>query len=180
MAKPKCVILDAGPVIALHSAGVWDQFCDRYDVVISEIVADDEALWHSRDEVTGARITINLREDEAKGLVAIEAATTGELLSLTSRFDDVFVGGLHDGELEALALLVERQDFEETIFCAGDGAAIQAAVMVGMDERCDSLESMLDSIGLSKTLDWPFTKEFHDRHRREGLDNRLSGLGLRS
>lgn len=179
MAKPKCVLLDAGPVIALHQAGVWEQFCDRYDVVVSEIVADDEALWHSRDDVTGARATICLRDAEATGLITIEAATTGELLSLTTRFDDVFAGGLHDGELEALALLVERQDFEDTIFCAGDGAAIQAAVMVGMDERCDSLEALLDSVGLSKKLGWPFTKEFHDQHRREGLDNRLSGLGLR-
>lgn len=179
MAKPKCVLLDAGPVIALHSAGIWEQFCDRYEVVVSEIVASDEALWHSRDEVTGDRAVIDLREAQAQGLVVIQAATTGELLSLTSRFDTVFAGGLHDGELEALALLCERSDFEHTIFCAGDGAAIQAAVMVGMDERCDSLESLLDSVGLSQRLEWPFTREFHDQHRREGLDNRLSGLGLR-
>lgn len=147
--------------------------------MVSEIVADNEALWHSKDEVTNARNIISLRDAEAKGLISIEAASTGELHSLTSRFDDVFSRGLHEGELEALALLVERQDFEQTIFCAGDGAAIQAAVMLGMDERSRSLEALLESIGLSKKLDWPFTKAFHEQHRREGLDNRLSGLGLR-
>lgn len=147
--------------------------------MVSEIVADDEALWHSRDEVTGARTTISLRDAEAQGLISIEAASTGELLSLTSRFDDVFARGLHDGELEALALLAERQDFGETIFCAGDGAAIQAAAMLGMDERSDSLEALLEVVGLSKKLDWPLTKAFHHKHRRDGLENRLSGLGLR-
>lgn len=94
MAKPKCVLLDAGPVIALHYAGVWEQFCKRYDVVVPEIVADNGALWHSKDEVTSARNIINLRDAKAKGLISIEAASTGELHSLTSRFDDVFARGL--------------------------------------------------------------------------------------
>lgn len=179
MAKPKCILLDAGPVIALHQTGVWGEFCGRYDVIVAETVADDEALWHSKDELTGARTAIRLRDDEAAGLIAIEGASSTELLAVTSRFDDVFAGGLHEGELEALALLVERGGFEDTVFCAGDGAAIQAAVMIGLDERCESLESLLKSAGLSKSLEWPFTAEFYERHRREGLDNRLNGLGLR-
>ncbi|MDY0340545.1 MAG: hypothetical protein RBS17_04970 [Coriobacteriia bacterium] len=178
MSKPKCVLLDAGPIIALHAGEVWTVFCERFDVVVPETVADNEALWHSKDEVTGARTTINLRADEDSGRLRIESATSSELLGLAARFDDAFATGLHEGELEGLALLTERDTFEDTIFCAGDGAAIQAAVMVGLDERCESLEALLESVGLVKPLEWPFTRGFHDRHRREGLDNRLSGLGL--
>ncbi|MGV8083955.1 MAG: hypothetical protein AB2L09_10040 [Coriobacteriia bacterium] len=179
MAKPKCVLLDAGPVIALHSLGVWREFCQKYDVIVSETVADNEALWHSRDEVTGAHSTIRLRDSEKAGLLTIEAASTNELLALAERFDDSFIGGLHEGEIEALALLAERDAFSETVFCAGDGAAIQAAVMIGLDERSISLERLLESVGLSKTLEWQFTDRFYERHRRQGLDNRISGLGLR-
>ena len=178
MPKPKCVLLDAGPVIALHAAEVWTQFCERFDVVVPETVADDEALWHSKDDVTGSRTTIDLRSDEKCGRIRIEGATSSELLGLIARFDDSFAAGLHDGELEGLALLTERESFEETSFCAGDGAAIQAAVMVGLDERSASLEELLDSVGLTKPLERPFTRGFYDRHRQEGLDNRISGLGL--
>jgi len=178
MSKAKCVLLDAGPIIALHAAGVWTQFCERFDVVVPETVADDEAQWHSRDEVTGSRTTIDLRADESGGRIRIEGASSSELLGLTARFDDAFAAGLHEGELEGLALLTERDSFEDTSFCAGDGVAIQAAVMVGLDERSASLEALLDSVGLTKPLEWPFTQGFYDRHRREGLDNRLSGLGL--
>ena len=178
MAKPKCVLLDAGPIIALHATGVWSKFCERFDVVVPETVADDEALWHSKDEVTGARAAIDLRADEGSGRIRIEGASSSELLGLVGRFDDAFAAGLHEGELEGLALLTGRDTLEDAFFCAGDGAAIQAAVMVGLDERSDSLEALLDSVGLAKTLDWPYTRAFHDRHRRQGLDNKLSGMGL--
>ena len=32
MPRPRCVLLDAGPVIFLHARGVWAQFCETYEV----------------------------------------------------------------------------------------------------------------------------------------------------
>lgn len=178
MSRPQCILLDAGPVIALHAVGAWNLFCNKFDVVVPETVADDEALWHSPDEVTGSRLNINLRADERAGKVRIDSATSSEMLRLVDRFDDSFSQRLHAGELEGLALLAERESYVTTAFCAGDAAAIQAAVMAGLDERTYSLERLLDSVGLTKRLEWQYSQEFFENHRRIGLDNRMSGLGF--
>ena len=51
--KPKYVLLDAGPIIGLHAAGVWREFLYKYEVVVPETVKQNEALFHSEDPLTG-------------------------------------------------------------------------------------------------------------------------------
>ncbi|MBU2601720.1 MAG: hypothetical protein KKA32_06065 [Actinobacteria bacterium] len=179
MAKPKFVLLDAGPVIALHEAKAWTQFCTRYDVVVPESVVMDEALWHSRDATTGFRETIDVKRDAEAGRVRVVSADSDELTQVARRFSAGFIDALHEGELEALAILSCNEHFSECAFCSGDGAAIQAAAMAGLAERCVALETLLDGAGLKKPVTWAFTAEFSRQHRDRGLENLITGFGMR-
>ena len=132
MVRPQCILLDAGPVIFLHERGVWLRFCEVFDVVIPEIVADDEALFHSRDELTGAARAINVRAEEAAGRVTAVAATASEFGALLSGFSDDFAMGLHEGELEGLAPLTAPGSLHHCALGTGEGAGVRAGRWRGL------------------------------------------------
>lgn len=174
--RPRCLILDAGPIIALHEHGVWFDFCERFEVVVPRIVFESEVLFHSRDEATGFSATITLTTDVAEGRIVVGSASLVQLAAVADVFSEALE--LHDGELEALALLTLDEAFEEHVFCTADGAAIQGACLLGIGERCESLEGLLEAVGLRKSLSWRFTREFMAKNKREGGERRIVGHGL--
>lgn len=97
---------------------------------------------------------------------------------MLGRFADDFATALHVGEVEGIALLTQRDDLDEHVFCTGDGGAIQAAVMAGLGERCLPLEELLESAGLRQDVPRILSREFFETHRRAGAANRLSGFGF--
>ena len=171
------MILDAGPIIGLHELGAWKTFLDRYEVVVPQLVLDDEALFHSKDAATGHSEPIALAADVKTGRVLVAAASLTAISRVASRFTDALE--LHDGELEALALLTQDESYLRHVFCSADGAAIEGACMLGLTDRCLSLEGLLDMVGLGRKVPWRFTKEFTERHKREGGERAVSGFGLR-
>jgi hypothetical protein len=177
-AKPRCVLLDATPIIALHATDAWGPFIAAYDVVVPEIVATNEALFHSRDGLTGFSHPIDLAADIENGRIITASATTEDLLRLNELLDGTF--DIHDGEREALALMLCREEYEEIVFCCGDRAAVYVACIIGCGERCLSLEELLQLAGQSRTLNHPMTKAFMDTHTRQGSEYRITGVGLRS
>jgi hypothetical protein len=170
------LILDAGPVIGLHELGVWNEFLARYQVVLPQSVLDDEALFHSADAASGMRQPIDLVGHVASGDLTVASADSGDLLAVASRFSAAIE--LHAGELEALALLTLHGEFADHVFCSADGAAIEAACMVGLSDRCDSLEELLALAGLGRPVKWRFSKDFVERHKREGGSRAVTGYGL--
>jgi hypothetical protein len=163
-------------VIGLHELGAWDAFLARYEVVLPQSVIDDEALFHSADAESGRHQRIDLASHVASGKVAVASADSGDLVAVASRFSAAI--DLHAGELEALALLTLHEGFAEHVFCSADGAAIEAACMVGLSDRCESLEELLALAGLSKPVQWRFSKDFMERHKREGGARAVTGYGL--
>jgi hypothetical protein len=174
--KPRCLILDAGPVIGLHELGLWDTFVGRYDVVLPQLVVDNEALFHSRDTDSGFSQPIDLAADVMAGRVAVASASLSSLSRVASRFTDAIE--LHDGELEALALLTLDDGYADHVFCSADGAAIEGACMLGLTDRCESLETLLAAAGLSRSVEWRFGRGFMEQHKREGGTRAITGFGL--
>ena len=89
------------------------------------------------------------------------------------------VNGLADAQsLAAWALLTLHEEFAEHVFCSADGAAIEAACMVGLSDRCDSLEKLLALAGLGRPVHRRFSQDFMERHKREGGSRAVTGYGL--
>jgi hypothetical protein len=173
--KPRCLVLDAGPVIGLHELGIWVPFVNRYEVVMPQIVVDDEAFFHSADAATGQRKIIDLSSDVAAGRVTVASVDLETVARVAKRFSAAIE--LHAGELEALTILTVVPGFEEHVFCTGDGAAIQAACLLGLAERCESVEALLDFAGLRRQVPWHLSKRFMDEHKREGAVRAVTGFG---
>jgi len=144
-------------------------------VVVPQLVLDDEALFHSKDAITGLSQPIDLAGDVGAGRVLVAAASLTTISRVASRFTDAIE--LHDGELEALALLTQDEDYDEHVFCSADGAAIEGACMLGLTDRCMSLEELLGMVGLGRQVPWRFTKGFAERHKSEGGERAITGFG---
>ena len=119
------MILDAGPIIGLHELGAWKAFLERCEVVAPQLVLDDEALFHSKDAAAEHSEPMDLAADVGTGRVLVAAASLTAISRVASRFTDVIE--LHDGELEALALLTQDESYLGHVFCSADGAAIEGA-----------------------------------------------------
>jgi len=174
--KPKCVLLDANIIIETHNLGVWGVLVDTLELVVSSIVAREEALFYVNGELPQA---INLERLISEGKIAEIQATAEQIYSMIGYFDRNFIEGLHEGETEALAL-VKANSVGEALYCTGDAIAIQALAMLGHSETGISLESLLKQFGLQKQLDKQFTAKFFRTNIEFGRENRITGRGLRS
>lgn len=100
-----------------------------------------------------------------------------EMSRTIQKFDHLFVKGLHQGEIEALAYL--RSNKKAGIsFSTGDKMALQAAAMLDIAYLVVSLEEILSSIGFQKPIDHQFTKSYCDRYLDKGHQNKILGRGL--
>ncbi len=175
--KPKCVLLDADIIIDAYQLGVWQKLTEQFELLVPSIVIHDEALFFSH-RTGGQHEDINLRSQVADAKITELTATSEELASIFGIFDRVFIETLHPGETEALALLKANRA-GEACFCTGDGCAIQALAMIGMSERGISMEKLLASIGLRKSLKRQLTENFFKQHRTTGQEKRITCEGLR-
>lgn len=174
--KQTYLLLDADVVIETYTLGIWQTLIERCKVLLPSIVVHDEALFFQRD-INGIPQEINLPMLVDADKVIEVAATTEEIIAFRALFDRVFIETLHDGEVEALALLNVGKVFGG-LFCTGDARAIQALAMAGMSERGISLETLLKSIGLSRRLRKQFTGRFFKQNLVTGQMNRITGQGL--
>jgi hypothetical protein len=175
--RPKCVLLDAMIIITAHEKGIWLSLIEAFEIVVSSIIARDEALFYSEKE-GGIPKAIDLPKLTADGKITELAATVEELKRLSNIFDPIFIEGLHAGESEALALLLAGKA-GEALFCTSDAKAIQALAMIGLSEQGISFERLIKTSGLSRDLPDHFGEYFFKRNIRSGQENRLTGAGMR-
>ncbi|HAL30351.1 MAG TPA: hypothetical protein DCP20_06510 [Coriobacteriia bacterium] len=156
MTRQRCVLLDAMVVIHLHQLGVWADFISKYDVTLPETVVS-EAAYHSADELTGNHVAIDLAGDIDSGRITVLSATQHDLLDVGARLPSWLI--IDPGETEAIALLSKDPDLEDCLFCTADQAAVKASVMLGIGERCSSLQHLLSGVGMTKSLPHHYTDD---------------------
>lgn len=148
MQQPRSLLLDADIVIKAYQLGIWDSLKRRCRIAVVAIVAYQEAKYFKSGRGTQQ---IRLSEQVAGREVCCLEATAEELICAVADFASAFTDALHDGEKEALALLVGGR-FPEYSFCTGDINAIQAAGMLGVDSHLVSFETLIKELGLGTSL----------------------------
>lgn len=164
-------------VITAHQEGIWLPLIEAFEIIVPSIIARDEVFFYS-EKLRGIPKEINLPDLAADGKITELAATVEELRSLSDLFDTVFLEGLHEGESEALALLLSGKT-KEAYFCSSDAKAIQALAMIGLSEQGVSFEELIKASGLRPLSDHHYSENFFKRNIKTGQENRITGTGMR-
>jgi hypothetical protein len=173
--RPRLLLLDANAVFAAFGHGAWEGLCAAYEIVVPATVVRTEAIFYVSRE-TGRRVGLDLAGEAAAGRIVEVTASPAEIAAVLSRFDASFRKRLDDGEAEAIALLVARD--ENMRFVSADASAIEAVAMLGMAERAVCLADALRMCGLERRLPRQHGPEFLREHIQEGLRRFVTGEGL--
>jgi hypothetical protein len=174
-ARPRLLLLDAGVIFAALRFDVWEAPVAAYECVVPSVVVRVEAIFYVTRE--NQRIEIDLPAEVDRGRIREAIMSAAEVEAVHKRFTPDFRERLHEGELEALAYLLDKPG-EEIVFVSADGPAIQAVAMLDPDCRVLSLAEVLDRCGYAKPLPERFARDFVKRHVGEGSVRRIQGRGL--
>ena len=174
MTKSRFLLLDANVVIRVFEMGLWDAVASRCDLVLPSLVVRESDFFV---DACGVERPIDLRHDIDAGRITVMAATVEEMQEYRARFDDLYLQRLHDGETEALILCGRLGD--DCRLCSADAVVFRVLALLDRREQGVSLQELLDEIGLSRAVTRPFTKAFREAKHRDGVNDRLAGIGLR-
>lgn len=172
--KPKLLLLDANVVIECYRVSVWDHLLEVADIVVPSIIAHDEAFYSQNGKiVTPINLPLLIKQNK------IQEMTAGidDFIFVKETLNKFPLTELHDGEIEALAIMQSEQ-LDEYRFSSGDKTAIHAMCVLGLSECGISLEDILKEYGLQKKLEWEFTQEYFKQHVDQGAAIRLQNLNF--
>jgi len=172
MKKFQFLLLDAGPIIKLFELGVWDEFIARCDVTVSRTVAE-EAKYASLEFEC---IRVNLDDYEKQNSIKIVDVELSNVKAFHGKFDLQYKAIIHPGEKEMLAFLYDSS--ESWRVCAADKAVFRVLGLLGKAEQGISLEEVLRQVGLSKPLEWQYTKKFREMYTKLGQKDFIQGKGF--
>ncbi|MGD8787064.1 MAG: hypothetical protein PVJ60_06545, partial [Phycisphaerales bacterium] len=120
-------------------------------------------------------IRVNLDDYEEKELIKIFDSEPSVYKVFYERFDQVYKSIIHHGEKETLAFLYDSS--ENWLVCAADKAVFRVLGLLGKAEQGISLEEILEQIGLSKPLEWQYTKKFREMYTKLGQQDFFQDQG---
>lgn len=176
--RPSCVLLDANVVIRAHELGVWEWLTRVFHVEVPSIVVRSEALHYHPLRQPRKKVPIDLPAQVQSGTVKELVGTAEDIARVLSAFDPSFVGGIHAGETEGLALILTGAAGDAQ-FCSGDALAIQALAMLGLAKRAVSFETLLGGKKTVVPLEPQCTEDYLRRNLDIGREKRITGAGLR-
>ncbi len=175
MSRSRLVILDANIVIYLHQIGIWSYVVDRCEIVLSRIVADQEALFY---EIDDERHEIDLSTDVAANRVRVVDVLVSDVVKFRSQFDALYLEGLHAGETESLVYLALNAQADASV-CSSDKIVFRVLPHLGLADRGISLEELLAKVGLGRSLPYMYSRAFREQWTRRGEQDWIVGIGTR-
>ena len=175
--RPNCVLLDANVVITAHELGVWEWLVRVFHVRVPSIVVRGEALHYHPLRQPKEKVPIDLPAQVQSGTIDELVGTAEGIARVLSAFDPSFVGGIHAGEAEGLALVLTGATGDAQ-FCSGDALAIQALAMLGLAERAVSFEALLGGKKTVVPLEAQCTEDYLRRNLDIGRERRITGMGM--
>lgn len=177
MPRLKLLLLDACIVIGLHELGVWDTLISQCDITLTRTVADDEVvLW---EDESGGRQYIDrqkFQDDIKAGRINCIDVPLSMIEAFKEKFDLSYLDRLDAGEAESLAFLCASK--EEWLISSADIIVFKVLGRLGLVERGVSLEEILDKVGLSRRVDWKYSKAFRVKYTKQGQQDSITGPDL--
>lgn len=185
ISRPHLIIPDADVIIDLHEMGIWDRFVDVYDIYLSGIVAEEAhsyvkseiRLSDDPDDIKQEVYETTLDDFIAKGKITVIDLDASDMVPMTAEAHKMNVlDKIHDGEKETLAAVFSTHP--QLVMCFKDRGAIECAVLVGLKEKCISVEKALDYCGLGRTLEYGLTEERFQKIVKHAEQERVQKLLL--
>ncbi|MBL8819937.1 MAG: hypothetical protein JNL58_28185 [Planctomyces sp.] len=174
MPKLKLLILDAGVVIYLHELGLWSKIVASCDLYLSRIVAEKEVLFQ-KSEQDEYGYDIDLSAMITTGAITVFDVSVSDLKTFRDQFDLLYLGDLDDGEAESLAYLVRQSP--EFLISSGDAIVYRVLGNLNRGEQGNSLEEILQKLGLGRSVQNQYTKRFREQYTRQGQQDMVRGRG---
>jgi hypothetical protein len=157
----KTWLLDADIVIDLLALDVFDHLVRGHKIFLSTSVIDEITYFKRK----GVRHAVDFRGDYVqKGFAAEVSLSKEKIAKLLDFLPKGLRPTIHAGELESLAIMLEKS---ELIFCSCDAATIRALPILGFSERGVSAEKLLQESGLA-------TSGLQERHTEKYFRNNLA------
>lgn len=173
MRRLQFLLLDAGPIIKLFELGIWEQFTKACDVTITRTVAENEVVFASKGD---DKEYIDLMPYEEQGQIKIVDVEPSTVKSFYDKFDLPYKDIIDPGEKETLAFMCASS--ESWHMCAADHAVFRVLCLLDKSEHGISLEEVLQDIGLSRQIEWQYTKKFREKYTRLGQLDSIQGRGI--
>lgn len=166
MRKLPFLLLDAGPIIKLFELGIWEQFIERCDVVITRTVVEEAVHTGGCDYLS--YIDFPFEKADEQGRIKIIDMSLSDIQSFLRDSTIGMKYAIDPGEAETLAFLSNSS--ENFNLCTADGPVFRALAFLDKDESGISLEELLQKVGLltSQKLEWRFSKKFREKYARMG------------
>ena len=132
----------------------------------------NEALFY--EDGNGDRQAIHLSHYADR--MTVHNVDASRVLELKKRFGRVLLDRLDLGEAELLTVLNDSVDNYR--ICSADAVVIRALPALSKSDQGISLEEMLGQVGLSRKVDWAFSKGFREKYTRQGFQEKLAGIAL--
>lgn len=175
MKKLRFLLLDANVVIQLFELGLWERIVQSCEILLARTVAEREASFFF--DADGHQQLINLTDDISANRITVVEMPLSSIKLFMARFDRLYLERLDPGETESLAYLDSSAD--ECLICSSDAIVFRVLAQLSLVERGLSLEEILKTIGLGRSLPSQFTKQFRDQWTKRGQQEKIQGIGVR-
>lgn len=160
--KMPTLILDSCAVFELYRVGIWSLFLSRCEVTLVDKVVEEIE-------------SIDLRPNITAGRIVVVPVSDGDCNSFRARFDPALRGEMHLGESKSLCYLERNLSY---CICSGDKSVFRALGLLGLEDNGMSLESILQRIGLGRSLRDDYSEDYRRKWTKYGQQDRVRGRGL--
>lgn len=157
----KTWLLDADITIDFLSFDVLDNLVRNNEVYVSSSVIEE--ITHFYKEGIKYPVDFKMAYIQNESIKEI-SATSDDIVQLIKLIPPILHPRIHAGELESLAILLNRTDL---IFCSCDAAPISILPILDLSERGISAERLLRESGLT-------VNKLQDRHTEKYFKNNLA------
>ena len=107
--------------------------------------------------------------------MTIHSVPVSRVLELKKGFGSILLDKLDAGEAELLSVVHSSFD---SYRLSADAVVFRVLAALGKSDQGVSLEELLQQIGLSRSVSWPFSKSFRVHWARCGFEEKLHGIIL--